>query len=73
MKLVMDYQQRPIYDVIAKLHGSDRTTNGLCSAIITTRGFLARPIPAAAQPRCSKRRARWANSFAPDGNRDARS
>ena len=23
MKLVMDYQQRPIYDVIAKLHGTD--------------------------------------------------
>ena len=54
MKLAMDYQQRPIYDVIAKLHGAN-DDEWVCSATIMMRGFLAPPIRAAAPRRCSKR------------------
>ena len=69
---LMDYQQRPIYDVIAKLSG----TNDDEWVILGNHHdawVLAQPIPAAARPRCSKRHGLSANWFAPAGNRGVRS
>ena len=55
MKLVMDYQQRPIVQRDRKIARQRRRTNGSFSAITTMHGFLAQPIPAAERLPCSKR------------------
>lgn len=72
MKLVMDYAQRQLYDVIAKLHGTDDNDWVVLGNHHDAWVFGAAD-PEAAPPRCSRQRARSASLCTADGNRVARS
>jgi N-acetylated-alpha-linked acidic dipeptidase len=62
LKLEFNWDIKPVYDVIARMKGTERPTSGSCAATTTTRGSTARTIPRAAWSHCSKRRAPSANS-----------